>query len=121
MWWLSKRNRKRGGGEEREKKYLTLLVNRNTNTRDRDIKQGQHQLPRVILQSSYSSSLNQKILMEQLLAHLSQKYIGHSHVVKRSCPPVTSSHSNVFFRKSGGGRKGSQHKMKEEDCLRSIK
>lgn len=73
MWWPRERNRKRGGGgEERENKYLMLLMSRNTNTRDRH-KEGQQHFPQVILLSSYTSSLNQRIFMEQPAAHLTQK------------------------------------------------
>lgn len=64
MWWLRERNRKRGGGEERQKKYLTLLMSRDTNTRERDRKPGQHQFLKIILQASYSPSLNQKTFRE---------------------------------------------------------
>lgn len=69
MWWLRERNRKRGGGEERQKKYLTLLMSRDTNTRERDRKPGQHQFLKIILQASYSPSLNQKTFRELWTSH----------------------------------------------------
>lgn len=73
MWWPRERNRKRGGGgEDRENKYLTLLMGKTTNSRDRH-REGQQWFPQVIPLSSSTSSLNQKIFMEKPAAHLTQK------------------------------------------------
>lgn len=123
MWWLRERNRKRGGGEEREKKYLTLLMSRNANTRERDIKQGQLQFPKAILHSSCSSSRNQKIFTEHLTVHISHKNQAKLGIPIQSRGPIHQLHLHVvtkmcFFRESGGGRKSwqRQHKMKEKGC-----
>lgn len=102
-----------------------LLMSRNANSGERDIRQGQHQLPKVILQSSYSSSLNQKIFTEQLSVHISHKNQPKLGILIHSRGPTHQLHLHVvtkryFFRESGGGRKSwqGQKKLKEKDCQR---
>lgn len=94
------KGRRRG----REKKYLTLLMSTNTNTGERDIKQGRHLFPKIIPQFSYS--LKEDIHRRANCAHLTQKSgkAGHSPTITRSYPPLTSSCScqNVFLQGEWG-------------------
>lgn len=128
MWWLRERNRKRGGGEEREKNISHHWWTEAQTSR-KHIKQGQHQFHKVILQFSYSSTLLRELRelkdtqRTANCVHLKQNsgYAGHYHTVERYYPPVTSSCSyQTVFLQGEWGRKeilsGTAQNEEKKDC-----
>lgn len=103
----------------RERKGLTLLMGRNTNTRGRDTKAGIGPL-KFILQFSRSPSLDEKAFTDLRPSHKNRAKLG---VLLQPQGPAHQLHPHAatktyFFRESEGGREywQGQHEMKEKGC-----